>query len=132
MEEGLREILAVSEVKGCLLFDNQGKLLRSEGAISQIQNEWDEAGEVLVTTLATLESRYKKFADLDISFTDKRLVLRDLEKAVLVVICDPELDIALLRLTVNVVVNRWKENSKVQQFLNSHHTQRRDGEPIFG
>lgn len=132
MEEGLREILSVSEVRGCLLFDNRGQLLRSEGAASHNQNEWDEAGEVLVQTLATLGSRYKKFTDLDISFKDKRLVLRDLEKAVLVVICDPELDIALLRLTVNVVVNRWGENSKVQRYFNDHHIQRQEGEPTFG
>lgn len=132
MEEGLREILAVSEVEGCLLFDNQGRLLRSEGAISHNQHEWDGVGEVLVQTLATLESGYKKFTDLDISFMDKRLVMRDLEKVILVVICDPELDIALLRLTLNVVINRWKENSKVQRFFNDHHTQRRDGERIFG
>jgi len=132
MEEGLREILAVSEVEGCLLFDNQGQLLRREGAISHSQNEWDQAGELLVKTLATLESGYKEFTDLDIYFMDKRLVLRDLEKAVLVVICDPELDVALLRLTINVVINRWKENPKVQRFFNDHHTQRRDGELIFG
>ena len=132
MEEGLREILAVSEVEGCLLFDNQGQLLRREGAISHGQNEWDQAGELLVQTLATLESGYKEFRDLDIYFKDKRLVLRDLEKAVLVVICDPELDVALLRLTMNVVINRWKENSKVQRYFNDHHTQRHDGEPLFG
>ncbi|MFO7942753.1 MAG: hypothetical protein R6U51_00365 [Anaerolineales bacterium] len=132
MDEGLGEILAVSGVRGCLLFDNQSKLLRREGAITHSQNEWDGAGEVLVQTLATLESGYKKFTDLEIYFNDRRLVLRDLEKAVLVVICDPELDVALLRLTINVVINRWKENSRIQRFFNDHHTQRRDGQPIFG
>ena len=52
--------------------------------------------------------------ELDFSYQEARLVARDLENAAFVVVCDPLIEIAMLRLTLNVVTARVMGDSKLQ------------------
>ncbi len=130
MEEGLVEILDVADVKACLLYDNQGHVLREMAKVDLHPDEIQEIGNLVLPFLAALESESDNYTDVEYVFGRSRVVLKDLKKAVLVIICQLEVDISLLRLTMNVVMNQWDENPRVRKFLKTHQKQRLKGEAI--
>lgn len=130
MEEGLAEILDVADVKACLLFDNQGNVLREMAQVDLHPDQIQEIGSLVLPFLAALETENGDYTDVEYVFERSRVVLKDLEKAVLVVICQLEVDISLLRLTMNVVMNQWDESPQVRKFLKTHQKPRLDGEVI--
>jgi hypothetical protein len=119
MEVGLKEILDIADVRACLLFDNQGQLLKEVGH-DDLLERFEPMGEPAVQSLATLTSEGSECTHIDYVFDRFRVVIKDLGKAVLIVICQPRVDISLLRLTMGVVTNRWDEDPQVRKFLDVH------------
>ena len=57
-------------------------------------------------------------------YSERIIFVLDLEKAFLIVICTPSVDISLLRMTVNVVLSRWEDDPKVQKEFQSNFVDR--------
>ncbi|MFO8035127.1 MAG: hypothetical protein R6U57_00655 [Anaerolineales bacterium] len=130
MESGLIEILDVKDVTACLLFDNQGQLLEEVGHMEGTLDALEAMGNSAVQTLATLKSEGSECRQMDYVFDRFRVVVNDLQKAVLVIICQPEVDISLLRLTMSVVTDRWDEDPRAQKYLDARAQKRLTAEGI--
>jgi len=117
MEEGLAEINAVAAVRGCFICDNRGGVIASAAPSGLDTATLDGIGRQVTLTLAALETAGEAMSELDIAYDGMRLVARDLANAVLVVLCEPRVEIAMLRLTMNVVTTRLKRDSGIQSQL---------------
>jgi predicted regulator of Ras-like GTPase activity (Roadblock/LC7/MglB family) len=116
MEEALAEINAVAGVRGSFVCDNLGTMIVS-AVMTGLDASFDAIGREVTQTMAALETAGEAVSELDFSYEGARLVAHDLEKAVLVVLCEPEVEIAMLRLTLSVVMARLKGDAETQSRL---------------
>lgn len=116
MEEALAEINAVAGVRGSFVCDNLGTMIVS-AVMTGLDASFDAIGREVTQTMAALETTGEAVSELDFAYEGARLVAHDLEKAVLVVLCEPEVEIAMLRLTLSVVMARLKGDAETQSRL---------------
>jgi len=116
MEEALAEINAVAGVRGSFVCDNLGTMIVS-AVMTGLDASFDAIGREVTQTMAALETTGEAVSELDFAYEGARLVAHDLEKAVLVVLCEPEVEIAMLRLTLSVVMARLKGDTETQSRL---------------
>jgi predicted regulator of Ras-like GTPase activity (Roadblock/LC7/MglB family) len=117
MKEGLAEINEIVGVWGSLVCGNQGELIEvsTPPALnkSTLENTTRHLNELLATTGSSIEG----LSEVILHYQDRKIFMQDLEKALLVVICTPSVDVSLLRLSVSVVLTRWAGDPKVQKTL---------------
>jgi predicted regulator of Ras-like GTPase activity (Roadblock/LC7/MglB family) len=114
MEKDLAEINTVSGVRGSFLCDNQGKVIASAAPAGLDTATLNSIGRGVTLTLAVLETTGEAMSELDFTYDGARLVARDLANAVLILLCEPQVEMSMLRLTLNVVTTRLKGNSRIQ------------------
>lgn len=117
MEAGLKEIKALPNVFGCFLTSNRGRTIAADPPLELTEEELESIGAAVIQVLLGLETWGSPAGELDFNYQRSRVVVRDLDQAALVMICSPEVDPAMLRLTVNVVTRRWQDESRVQDQL---------------
>lgn len=131
MQEGLQEILDLSGVKTCVVVDNHGSTIHRMGSMRFNEEQLEEIGALMIRSLATLESSGARSDELEFFFDQYQILARDLDQAVLYAICQPSVNISLLRMTTNVVLNQWKEDPDVKKTLKKHTVRRVEGENLF-
>lgn len=124
MQAGLSDIKAVPNVHGCFLVSNRGKTIEADPPLELTEEELESIGAAVIQVLLGLETWGSPAGELDFSYQRSRLVVRDLDQAALVMICSPEVDPALLRLTVNVVTKRWGKDAEAQERFDQFSTNR--------
>lgn len=117
MQQGLSELKDVPDVYGCFLAGNSGQVLEVDPPLEITRGELEAISLHVIQVLLGLATWGDSVREVDFIYHESRLVVRDLERAALVMICRPEVDISLLRLTLNVVTNRWAEDPAVQEKL---------------
>jgi predicted regulator of Ras-like GTPase activity (Roadblock/LC7/MglB family) len=126
MDKGLADINAVAGVRGCITCDNRGGVIASVTPTGLDLATLNNIGRQVTLILAALETAGQAMSELDFTYEGVRLVARDLGNAVLVVLCEPQVEIAMLRLTLNVMTARWKKDSSVQERLAGRAGERED------
>ena len=126
MDKGLADINAVAGVRGCITCDNRGGVIASVTPSGLDLAALNNIGRQVTLILAALETAGQAMSELDFTYDGARLVARDLGNAVLVVLCEPQVEISMLRLTLNVVTARWKKDSSVQEQLTGQAGKRED------
>ena len=126
MDKGLADINAVAGVRGCITCDNRGGVIASVTPTGLDLATLNNIGRQVTLILAALETAGQAMSELDFTYDGARLVARDLGNAVLVVLCEPQVEISMLRLTLNVVTARWKKDSSVQERLAGRAGERED------
>lgn len=124
MKDKLREINSIKGVWGYFLCDNTGKILEREMPIVFMKH-LGMIGKEVTQVVGLLESLRKSPENLDLLFEDGRVMIRSLKKFILVVFCDPNVDIPMLRLKTNVVISEVNGDSKMQEFLQKGEWRRR-------
>jgi predicted regulator of Ras-like GTPase activity (Roadblock/LC7/MglB family) len=117
MEEGLEEINVVSGVRGSFICDNRGEVIVSATPPDVDMATLNSIGREVTQTMAGLSMAGEAVTELDFTYDGARLVAHELAKAVLVVLCEPQVEIAMLRLTLSVVIARLKSDGEVQSQL---------------
>lgn len=117
MEEGLAEIDSVAGVRGSLLCDSWGEAVASTAPAGLDTATLKSIGHQVTQTAAGLRMAEGSMTELDFTYERTRLMAHDVGNAVLVVLCEPEVDIAMLRMTMNVVIARLKSDGAVQKQL---------------
>lgn len=130
MQKGLQEILELSGVETCVVVDNHGSTIRKMGSIRLNNEQLDEICALILHSLTTLERNGAGSDELEFYFEHNQVLTRDLEQAVLYVICKPAINISLLRMTTNVVLSRWKKSPDVKKTLKKHAVSRVEGENL--
>ncbi len=117
MRDGLKEINELNGVWGSFVADNQGGIILNAAPPSLEADALETISRHVLEVLAASADRIQGLSEAVFHYSDKRLFVVDLEKAILAVICTPSVDISLLRMTVNVVRTQWEDDAKIQQAL---------------
>jgi predicted regulator of Ras-like GTPase activity (Roadblock/LC7/MglB family) len=124
IEQRFAEIGAVKGVTASFICDNTGRLIASSiGEDVDITPVRDVAGE-LVHTAAVLDRVGESVSELDFTYPGTRLLVRDLDDSLLVVLCEPQVEIAMLRMTLNVAATQLKDDTELQTLLKDSVPQR--------
>ncbi len=100
MDQVLAEINALDGVLGSFICDNHGNVIVN--AVPGNLNIAVLRGISRQVTQAIAARIQNGIQELDLTYEGIRVLIRDLNQALLVVICKSNVDIALLRLTLNV------------------------------
>ncbi|MEA3459281.1 MAG: roadblock/LC7 domain-containing protein [Chloroflexota bacterium] len=110
MEDILEDINAVVGVTGCFVCDEEGEVLAS--ALPGVFDETmlSVVGRTAAQTVAGLwAARRKKVGDMDLLYTEGRLIVKNLGRGCLCILCVPRINVPLLNLTAKVAARKLKE-----------------------
>lgn len=100
MDKVLAEINALDGVQGSFICDNHGNvIINAVPAHLNIASLRGVSRQVTQTIAARIQNGIH---EIDLTYEGLRVLIRDLNQAALVVMCKPDIDIALLRMTLNV------------------------------
>lgn len=117
MKEGLAKIKTVAGVQGAFICDYRGEVIASSVSSGLDMVTLNGIGREVALTMAILEKAGETIDELDFTYERMRLLVRDIPNVVVVVLCDPQIEIAMLRLTLNVVAGRFKNDSEIERQL---------------
>jgi len=124
MKDGLREINELIGTWGSLVCNNQGEIIESITSPGMNKSTLENINRHVISMFSTAAESMQGTAEAVLHYSQKKLFVQDMEKAFLVVICTPSVDISLLRMTVNVVRTNWDGDDKVQKQLRNNLVQR--------
>lgn len=119
MEKGLQEIKAVSGVRGCWVCDNQGAVFANEKPNGMSQDTIEKINRQSLLALLAVERVQDASEELDLSYKDSRMLIRDYQQFLLVIVASPEANVSLVRLSANVVASQWEQDGEIQEKINS-------------
>jgi len=131
MQEGLQEIIELSGVETCVVVDNHGSVIHKLGSTRFNNEQLEGLGVLIVRSLASLKSSGAESDELEFFFDHNQILAWDLDQAVLYAICQPSINLSLLRMTTNVVLNQWKKAPDVIKTLKKHTVGRVEGDDLF-
>lgn len=124
MVEKLAEINSLKGVWGYFLCDNMGKILEREMPIVFMKH-LAMMGKEVTQVIGLLENLSKSPEILELLFEDGRVMIMSLKNFTVVVFCDPNVDMAMLRSEMNVVISEITRSSKMQELLQKGEWKRR-------
>ncbi len=113
----LNQIHPIAGVQEAVLYNNHGEVL---GTIAEGHLEkalYNQAGQYLAQVFAAFEQGKGRPKEIEMRFTRKELLARDLGNAFVAIGCAPEVDWAMLRLTLNVAAARFEKDTALQENL---------------
>ncbi|NOQ40033.1 MAG: hypothetical protein GQ562_06905 [Anaerolineales bacterium] len=124
MNQGLKEINELEGVWGSFICNNQAKILASALPSSLNKSNAENIARHVLGVISTGGDTIQELQEVVIYFQQRRLFILDLQQAILVVICDPSVDISLLRMTVNILTTSWESDANVQKQLIMNYEER--------
>ena len=115
MNNGLREINELIGAWGGLICNNQGEIILSAVPPGMNKTSLEKISHQAVEMMSAAGQAVQGLSEAVLHYSEKKIFIVDLEKAILLVICTPSIDISLLRMTVNVVRANWEGDAKVQK-----------------
>jgi hypothetical protein len=117
MERGLQEICALQSVGGAFVCDNTGEVVVSSSPPVLATVTMSQISRAAVQVFAAMESAQKPINRMEFVYDAWRLFVRDLGQAMVFVVCYPEIDSALLRMTMDTVAVNWKSGKELEKKL---------------
>ena len=114
MEEGLGEIKTIAGVRDSFICDHQGEVIACAVSSGLDTNALRSICREVMLVMAALEITQEVVIELDFMYGKARMIVRNLANSVLIVLCEPQIDIAMLRLTLDVVASKFKADNKIQ------------------
>lgn len=124
MEDKLTEMNSIKGVWGYFLCDNMGRILAREMPIVFMKH-LAMVGKEVTQVIGLLENLSRSPENLELLFEDGRVIIMSLKNFTVVVFCDPNVDIPMLRSKMDVVISEIKQNSKMQELLQKGEWRRR-------
>ena len=124
MEKVLKEINSLQGLHGAFICNNRGELLSGRSGLDFDETAIKKISLQIIQSMAALEQAGAPATELDFKFDGIRLVARDLPAALLVAFSEPHVDIAMLRMGLNVAVGSLKDNVALQERVVSASAQR--------
>jgi hypothetical protein len=124
MKAGLQEINETICVWGSLLCNNQGEIIENLSPPALNKSTLENISRHVVELLSGSADNLPDLEEVVFHFRDRKVLALDLQQAVLIVICTPSVDIPLLRMSVNVVLARWKDDAAVQKQFKAQFVER--------
>jgi predicted regulator of Ras-like GTPase activity (Roadblock/LC7/MglB family) len=115
MKNGLKEINETPGVWGSLISNNQGSLIEDLSPPALNKATLENVSRHVLDMIGTLGEDLVGLNEVVLHYTQRKVFAVDIQQALLIVICTPSVDIALLRMSVNVVLARWQGDPKIQK-----------------
>jgi predicted regulator of Ras-like GTPase activity (Roadblock/LC7/MglB family) len=113
----LHETQATAGVRAVCVFDNRGALLAAHSNEDWADGFLARLGEQMARLLALLEARPDQAKDIELRFEHGDIYVRDLGNAFEVVLCAPQVNWSLLRMTANVAAAPFEKDTELQKSL---------------
>jgi predicted regulator of Ras-like GTPase activity (Roadblock/LC7/MglB family) len=124
MEDKLTEMNSIKGVWGYFVCDNMGRILAREMPIVFMKH-LAMVGKEVTQVIGLLENLSRSPENLELLFEDGRVMIMSLKNFTLVVFCDPNVDIPMLRSKMDVVISEITQNSKMQELFQKGEWRRR-------
>jgi len=124
MNNGLKEINDLIGAWGSLICDYQGEIILSAVSPGMNKTSLEKISRQAVEMMSVAGESVQGLSEAVLHYSEKKLFILDLEKAILLVICTPSIDISLLRMTINVIRANWDGDAKVQKQLQKNFVER--------
>ncbi|MFN0146837.1 MAG: hypothetical protein ACKVT1_10015 [Dehalococcoidia bacterium] len=125
MERELLDICGVSGVAGGFVCDNAGEVIAASDPPVLATQTMTLAGRVAAQIFGAMDAANHRVDRIEVAFDTGRLFARDIGPAVLVVVCQPVVDTAMLRMAIDIAVVGWRSNSQHQKRLTKSKAVRR-------
>jgi predicted regulator of Ras-like GTPase activity (Roadblock/LC7/MglB family) len=113
MEDILTDIGAVLGVTGCFVCDVDGQILASTLSDLLAEGDLSTVGRTISQTTAGLvTARRRKVQEIDLLYSEGRMVVKPLREGCLCVLCTRNMNVPLLNLTVDVAARKLSEEIK--------------------
>jgi len=126
MEQGLAQLSGIPHVGGAFICDNRGDVIVSSSPAVLATVAMNVMGQEVGRMLAGLEEAGYKATRLDLTYSTWRMLVVDIEDAMLFVVCHSPVDMSLLRMNVDVILARWRQNPDVQRRLQQRRAERKE------
>ncbi|HMS58185.1 MAG TPA: roadblock/LC7 domain-containing protein [Tepidiformaceae bacterium] len=124
MEEDLQQIAGIANVAGAFVCDNGGEVIASSEPPVLATVAMASLGKEAARAFSALEAAGTRASRVEFEFDTWRLVARDLGEGLLLVVCRPGVDSALLRMSADIAIAAWKADSRSQKRLTKRKAQR--------
>jgi hypothetical protein len=125
VEKDLEHVGAVPGVGGSFVCDNRGDVIVSSDPAVLATVTMTTIGREVARVFVALEAAGQTAQRIDFVYDTWRLLAHDIGDAVFFVVCQPEADMALVRMTVDVVVAGWRKDSTAQRRLQQRRAERK-------
>jgi predicted hydrocarbon binding protein/predicted regulator of Ras-like GTPase activity (Roadblock/LC7/MglB family) len=116
MEDILADIGAVLGVTGCFVCDAEGQILASTLSDLLDERHLSTVGRTISQTTAGLvTARRRKIQEIDLLYSEGRIVVKPLREGCLCVLCTRNMNVPLLNLTVDVAARKLTEALKQEK-----------------
>ncbi len=124
MEKELEQISTVPGVGGSFLCDNRGDVIVSSDPAVLATVTMNTIGREVGRAFVALETAGQKAPRLEFAYNSWRLLARDIGDAVLFVVCQPDTDMAMVRMSADVAIGSWQTSAAAQKRLQRHRAER--------
>lgn len=124
MEKGLEQVGVLAGVEGSFLCDNRGDVIVSSDPAVLATVTMNTIGREVARTFVALEAAEQGAERIDFVYDSWRLLARDIGDGVLFVVCQPDVDMAMVRMTVDVAIAGWRTNPNAQKRIQQHRAER--------
>lgn len=116
MENVLKEINEIRGVRGSFICDGNGVVISS--AMPEIYNtEVENIGREVVQVIGLLQMLGEETDIIDFLFSDGRILVNGLTEFSLIVFCEPNIDISMVRLKSNVTLAEIRRDGRFKKHM---------------
>mgnify|MGYP001400319727 CR=1 FL=1 len=117
MERDLAQVTGVPNVGGAFVCDNRGDVIVSSDPAVLATVTMNTIGREVGRAFVALEAANAPAQRLDFAYDRWRLLAQDIGNAVLFVVCQPEADMSIVRMSADVVIAGWRKDPAAQKRL---------------
>lgn len=125
MERELQQFCDIPHVGGAFVCDNRGDVIVSSDPAVLATVAMNAIGREVGRSLLALEASGHKRLRLDFVFDSWRLLAHDMGEAMVFIVCEPRVDAATVRMTLDVALNAWQNDSRARKRLASRRGERK-------
>jgi predicted regulator of Ras-like GTPase activity (Roadblock/LC7/MglB family) len=127
MEKGLQQLSAVTHVGGSFVCDNRGEVIVSSTPPVLATVTMNAIGREAAQAFEALDAAGQRATRLDFTYSTWRLLATDMGgEAILFAVCEPQVEMPVLRMTIDVVLAGWRKDQAAQKQLARHRGSRRE------
>jgi hypothetical protein len=117
MERDLAQLDSLAGVGGSFVLGAGGEVIATSKAAPLAATTMNRVGRLVGQMLAVIGRAGRPAERLDLRFDSWRLLAQDFGNGLLLVVCEPHVDMAMLKLTADVVIPGWTQDAAAQKRL---------------
>lgn len=126
MEHALADLGLLDGVGGSFVCDNAGGVIVSSTPPALATDTMTNIGREVALAFGAMEAAARPLTRLEFTYDRWQLYARDAGLAFLFVVCVPGADMAMVRMTVDVIISRWTKDRGIEKRLKAGSPVQRD------